>query len=664
MKRNFKTFLIVLAASAGAVGALAQGTAFPYQGHLIDGGIAANGSYDMQFTLYNDAGTPGNVVVGAPVIHLLAGVNAGVFSTNLDFGSGVFTGASRWLEIGVRTNGSVAPYTVLTPRQQLTPTPYAIYAENAGAANSVQSSSISAPQLNTTGAPGSGQLLGYNGSSLVWMNSATASGAWGLTGNAGTVPTANFLGTQDNEPMELHVNGGRAWRIEPTGTPPNIFPNLIGGFAGNVVNSGAQGATIGGGGTVGYVNQVSATLGTVAGGSGNVIQNGANDSTIAGGRQNQISAGAWQSTIGGGTGNVIQTNASGATIAGGNANTAGTGAAIPGGFHNIASGIGSFAAGGNAHATHNGDFVWCDGTQILTDSGPNRFEVLASGGAYFHNSLDVAGPMTLDSGNLEVLNGTVTIHSGDLGLLGGTVKADGGTSSFPPFPLPRYIAQGVTGTAAGSASIGVNGTADGWGVYGSTSSSTGTGVGGDAPSGVGVSGTSSTGVGVYGRSTTYDAGHFDGNVYISRNATVCTLTIRGGCDLAEPFEMSNQEIPKGAVVVIDDANAGRLKISDRAYDQRVAGIVSGANGINPGISLHQDGALEGGQNVALSGRVYVLADAASGPIRAGDLLTTSATPGHAMKVGDHGKAQGAILGKAMSSLKEGKGLVLVLVTLQ
>jgi hypothetical protein len=74
--------------------------------------------------------------------------------------------------------------------------------------------------------------------------------------------------------------------------------------------------------------------------------------------------------------------------------------------------------------------------------------------------------------------------------------------------------------------------------------------------------------------------------------------------------------------------------------------------------------LEGGQNVALSGRVYVLADAGTGPIKPGDLLTTSDTPGHAMKVADQSKAQGAILGKAMSGLKEGRGLVLVLVTLQ
>ena len=74
--------------------------------------------------------------------------------------------------------------------------------------------------------------------------------------------------------------------------------------------------------------------------------------------------------------------------------------------------------------------------------------------------------------------------------------------------------------------------------------------------------------------------------------------------------------------------------------------------------------VEGGQQVALSGRVYVRADASQGAIKPGDLLTTSAIPGHAMKVTDHLRAQGAILGKAMSALKQGQGLVLVLVTLQ
>ena len=144
----------------------------------------------------------------------------------------------------------------------------------------------------------------------------------------------------------------------------------------------------------------------------------------------------------------------------------------------------------------------------------------------------------------------------------------------------------------------------------------------------------------------------------------CVLQIKGGCDIAEPFEMSDAEIPRGALVRIDDENAGKLKLAGQEYDTRVAGIVSGAKGVNPGISLSQEGVMDSGQNVALSGRVYALADASYGAIKPGDLLTSSGTPGHVMKVTDHARAQGAIVGKAMSGLKDGRGMVLVLVTLQ
>ena len=151
---------------------------------------------------------------------------------------------------------------------------------------------------------------------------------------------------------------------------------------------------------------------------------------------------------------------------------------------------------------------------------------------------------------------------------------------------------------------------------------------------------------------------------LARDGSFRVLEIRGGADLAEPFAMSHGGVEPGSVVVIDEDHPGKLRRSTESYDKKAAGIVSGANGIRPGISMVQEDKLEAGENVALSGRVYVHADAAYGAIKPGDLLTTSDTPGHAMKVTDHAKAQGAILGKAMSGLKDGKGMVLVLVTLQ
>ena len=153
------------------------------------------------------------------------------------------------------------------------------------------------------------------------------------------------------------------------------------------------------------------------------------------------------------------------------------------------------------------------------------------------------------------------------------------------------------------------------------------------------------------------------DTFVAGTMSCKILTIRGA-DVAEPFDIAEQNLPKGTVVVIDDTGHGGLKRSTVQYDTCVAGIVSGANGIDSGIILSQPGVNEGGQNVAISGRVYVQADATNDPIKPGDLLTTSDIPGHAMKVSDHAKAQGAVIGKAMSSLKGGTGMVLVLVTLQ
>jgi hypothetical protein len=157
----------------------------------------------------------------------------------------------------------------------------------------------------------------------------------------------------------------------------------------------------------------------------------------------------------------------------------------------------------------------------------------------------------------------------------------------------------------------------------------------------------------------------NGNLTLGGALSTTVLTIRGGADVAEPFETTAPgDLEPGTVVVIDENHAGKLKLSTEVYDTKVAGIVSGAGGVKPGLRLQQDGVLEGDHPVALSGRVYVKADASTNAIRPGDLLTTSATPGHAMKVADPTKSQGAILGKAMTALESGTGLVLVLVTLQ
>ncbi|MCB0167525.1 MAG: hypothetical protein KDI79_25070 [Anaerolineae bacterium] len=166
-----------------------------------------------------------------------------------------------------------------------------------------------------------------------------------------------------------------------------------------------------------------------------------------------------------------------------------------------------------------------------------------------------------------------------------------------------------------------------------------------------------------------NGGQADFVVHNNGQVDASILRITGGSDLSEQFEIRGAEAdPRpspGMVVSIDPENPGELLVSAEAYDKKVAGIISGAGGINPGMLMGQaDTAADGEFPVALTGRVYVQADASSGPIQPGDLLTTSDTPGHAMKVIDHEQAQGAILGKAMTALDEGQGLVLVLVSLQ
>jgi hypothetical protein len=146
---------------------------------------------------------------------------------------------------------------------------------------------------------------------------------------------------------------------------------------------------------------------------------------------------------------------------------------------------------------------------------------------------------------------------------------------------------------------------------------------------------------------------------------VGVLEILGGADIAEPFPVREGEtLPPGAVVIIDPSHPGRLAISEESYDRRVAGVVSGAGGIRPGATLTNEPVGDDQTHVALTGRAYCLATAANGPIRPGDLLTTSDVPGHAMKAVDAMRSQGAILGKAMSALDDGEGLVLALVNLQ
>lgn len=161
-----------------------------------------------------------------------------------------------------------------------------------------------------------------------------------------------------------------------------------------------------------------------------------------------------------------------------------------------------------------------------------------------------------------------------------------------------------------------------------------------------------------------------GRLYVLNAANRPTFVVDGSLgvgaasgDVAEMFP-ANGAIEPGSVVVIDAQNRGAMSLATSAYDRRVAGVVAGANDYRSAITLRAMEGTLGKVAVTLTGTAYCQATNANGAIKAGDLLTTSSIPGHAMKVTDHDAARGAILGKALEDLKGDKGQILILASLQ
>lgn len=136
-----------------------------------------------------------------------------------------------------------------------------------------------------------------------------------------------------------------------------------------------------------------------------------------------------------------------------------------------------------------------------------------------------------------------------------------------------------------------------------------------------------------------------------------------GADCAEDFDVeTSQTLEPGTVMVIGPDD--KLRRCTEAYDKTVAGVLSGAGGCRPGIVLGKSGSHNGRLPLALTGKVYCQVDARYGAVELGDLLTTSPTPGHAMKMGDPLRAFGAVIGKAFRPLRAGHGLIPILIALQ
>ncbi len=387
-----KLGLLFLAVGSAATLASAQGTAFTYQGRLNENGTPASRVYDLRFALY-DLDSGGSEVVAALTNSAVA-VSNGLFTVTLDFGAGVFTGADRWLEIAVRTNGN-GVFTTLNPRQEITATPYAITASSASSASNL-TGTLPAAQLS--GAVASDNLAGTYSGALTLNNAANSisgsgagltalnasqlnsgtvpgaalSNAWKITGNAGTTPGPHFLGTTDYLPLELKVNGQRALRIEPANGIYGYCPNMVGGFSGNIVSNGYMGAVIGGGGYSGSPNRVGNLFATVVGGARNTASG--QFSTAMG--YDAVASGDLSIAMG------VSTTASGTnSIAMGYFTSAYGAYSTAMGYGSTAAADYSTAMGNNSKAYSTGSFVWADAQAAdFASTGNNEFCVRASGG--------------------------------------------------------------------------------------------------------------------------------------------------------------------------------------------------------------------------------------------------------------------------------------------
>jgi hypothetical protein len=374
---------------------LAQGTVFTYQGRLSSGGQPVNGIYDLTFALF-DAATAG-IQQGATLASTGTAVSNGLFTVALDFG-GQFPGAARWLEISVRTNGG-GGFTTLSPRDPLTAAPYAVTASNvsgvipSGSLSGAYTGPVSMNNAaNVFAGAFSGNGAGLTGLNAAALNGVSSSNLWQLGGN--NVAPGQFLGSTNNQPVEVLVNGTRAWHVEPTANDvshSNIV-NLLSGAPVNAIAPGVYGAVIAGGGAVNYAgsaqpNSISnaADFAVISGGSYNLIYSNAVFGVIGGGQYNAVGAGSDYSTVGGGYANRISASNEGSTIAGGYNNgiqVGSTNSTVGGGVINFIypNSLQSTIAGGAFNTIQSNNYGAVISGGVLNRIQPNGVNHVIAGG--------------------------------------------------------------------------------------------------------------------------------------------------------------------------------------------------------------------------------------------------------------------------------------------
>jgi hypothetical protein len=689
------------------------GTSFTYQGRLTEAEDPVEGTCDFAFKLYNAAG--GGSLLGTQSRNGVP-VADGYFTVQLDFGAGPFAGQARWLEIGVDCGSGAV---TLSPRQALTAAPYALYA-------------LDAPDTLEGLSCGADQIAKWNGSAWVCGNDEAGGGgsSWSLTGNAGTTPGTNYVGTTDNKALELKVNGKRALRLQP-GT---YSPSLAAGHSQNYIAAGVSGGTIGGGGSSAQGNQVLSDYGTVGGGRSNTVDG--KEATVGGGNSNDALDD--NATVGGGLSNTA--NAYGATVAGGfdNRITGLMGTIGGGGRTNLTDGdtgnrvtdkYGTVAGGGNNQAGDNDSnpsdvvFATVGGGTNNTASGGHTTVSGGDGNTASAESATVGGgtnntansrSSTVGGGLLNTARGEgATIGGGYTNTASGSHATVGGGVNNTASGHIATVAGGDNNTASGAYSFAAGRRAkalhDGTFVWADSTNANFASTAANqflvrADNGFkvvrGASTFSSTSAALQvDQADAVEAGWFytsngsspfpvlkvakhpsapsnfvDGVTRISSGTETRKFhidkngTYHAGSDFAEALPLAGDPAAyePGDVLVISLDRPGAVDKCHKPYDGLLVGVYSTRPGF---VGADKGGATEvaaGEVPVAVLGIVPVKVSAENGPVQAGDLLTTSSTPGHAMRCEGMEQCFGRTLGKALEGLPAGQavGVIRVLISLQ